>query len=218
MKRESYSSFWQRIHAGARKNRVPLRVMFELTYNCNFKCKHCYVPPAYKREYKNRELKTKEVFAVLDQLKERGCFFLGFTGGEPFLRKDIMDILEYAKQCGFEVIIYTNGSLITDKIANELSRINPNKVDITIPAMSEAAFKRVTGVAGVREKVFRAIKLLHRKGIKLGFKTCVLKDNTDEIGAIRSFAKSLNSAYRLSDKLLARLGHGAKDPYHYGAE
>ncbi|MDP3732051.1 MAG: hypothetical protein Q8R31_03340, partial [Candidatus Omnitrophota bacterium] len=73
MKFQSYTSFWQRIHQSAKTKAFPLRVMFELTYRCNFKCKHCYVPYSYR---KKRELKTKEVFSILRQLKEMGCFYL----------------------------------------------------------------------------------------------------------------------------------------------
>jgi MoaA/NifB/PqqE/SkfB family radical SAM enzyme len=104
---QSYNNFWQNIHCSGKKHAFPLRVMFELTYRCNFKCPHCYVPFKYR---KCKELETKEVFAILDQLKDIGCFYLGFTGGEPFMRKDILDILWYAKKKGFEIIIYTNGS------------------------------------------------------------------------------------------------------------
>ena len=213
MKREAYYKFWQRMHAGAREKSFPLRVMFELTYNCNFKCKHCYMPPAYKEKYKNRELKTQEVFSILKQLKDMGCFYLGFTGGEPFLRPDIMDILDYAKQCGFTIIIYTNGSLITEKIADGLARLNPNKVDITIPALSEEAFERITGASGARDRVFGAIKFLRRKGVSLGFKSCVLRDNISEIDKMVGFVKSLGCSYRLDDLLSPRLD-GSKIPYN----
>src|SRR3989338_2550985 len=143
MENQSYNSFWQRTHKSAREKHFPLRMMFELTYRCNFKCGHCYVPPSYRRK---GELKTKEVFSILDELKEVGCFYLGFTGGEPFIRKDIIDILWYAKRKGFEVIIYTNGSLIDENLADELARLKPNKVDITIPALSVDAFERISVV------------------------------------------------------------------------
>ncbi len=185
--------------------------MFELTYRCNFFCGHCYVPAEYR---KRRELKTKDVFSILEQLRDIGCFYLGFTGGEPFIREDIMDILWHAKRCGFEVIIYTNGSLIDEKIADELVRLRPNKVDITIPAMSKEAFEHITGVAGSYEKVFRVIDFLHKRRVNLGFKTCILKDNKTEIEDIRDFAKSLSALHRLDDMLSRRLD-GSEEPYQY---
>jgi radical SAM protein with 4Fe4S-binding SPASM domain len=185
--------------------------MFELTYRCNFYCRHCYVPLGY-RKYK--ELKTKDIFSILNQLADIGCFYLGFTGGEPFVREDIMEILWYAKRKGFEVIIYTNGSLIDEKIADELKRLRPNKVDITIPAMSETAFERITGVSGYRDKVFKAIDLLHKRKVNLGFKTCVLKENEDQIDQIRDFAASLDALHRLDD-MLSRCLDGSNEPFKY---
>lgn len=185
--------------------------MFELTYRCNFFCRHCYVPQSYR---KYNELKTKEVFSLLDQLKEIGCFYLGFTGGEPFIREDIIEILWYAKRCGFELIIYTNGSLINEEIAGQLQRLRPNKVDITIPAISKDAFERISGVSGSRNRVFGAIDLLHKKGVNLGFKSCVLKENESQISEIQDFATSLGALHRLDDMLSPRLD-GSKEPYRY---
>ena len=211
MKLQSYHTFWQRIHKDAKSKGFPLRVMFELTYRCNFYCRHCYVPQSY-RDYS--ELKTKEAFSILDQLADIGCFYLGFTGGEPFTREDILDILWYAKKAGFEIIIYTNGSLIDEEIAKELSRLRPNKVDITLPGMSITAFERISRVSGSRDKVFEAIDLLHKKGVALGFKSCVLKENEKEISQIQDFARSLGALHRLDNMLLPCLD-GAKEPFKY---
>lgn len=211
---KDYNKFWQRIHKSAKDKGFPLRVMFELTYKCNFSCRHCYVPFSFREKSKKEELKTKEVFSILDQLRDIGCFYLGFTGGEPFVRKDIMDILWYAKRCGFKVIIYTNGSLIDENVADELARLAPNKVDITIPAMTESAFEQITGVSGYRDKVFKAIDLLHKRGVALGFKTCVLKENESQIKDIQNFASRLGSLHRL-DNMLSHCLDGSKEPYKY---
>ena len=214
MKQQSYNTFWQRMHKAAKKNGFPLRLMFELTYRCNFKCPHCYLPPRYG---KYGELSTKDVFSLLNQLKDIGCFYLGFTGGEPFIREDIMDILWYAKKKGFEIIIYTNGSLIDKEKVDELARLRPNKVDITIPAMSKDAFECISGVSGSRDKVFEAIDLLHKNGANLGFKTCALKENESEIGQIQDFAHFLGALHRLDEMLFPRLD-GSKEPYKYRGE
>ncbi len=211
MKYQSYNNFWQRLHSFAKNKGFPLRVMFELTYRCNFHCQHCYVPNSYRRR---GELRRQEVFLVLDELKNIGCFYLGFTGGEVFLRKDILDIFWYAKRKGFEIIIYTNGSLIDEAIAKELKRIKVNKVDITIPAMSKPVFERISGVPGSREKVFNAINLLRENKVVLGFKTCVLKENESEIKDVQDFARSLGALHRLDDTLSRRLD-GSDGPFRY---
>lgn len=143
-----------------------------------------------------------------------GCFYLGFTGGEPFMRKDLIDILWFAKRMGFELIIYTNGSLINEEIAQELQRLRPNKVDITIPAMSKNAFERITGLIGSRDKIFKTINLLYKNEVNLGFKTCVLKENESEIKEIQDFTHSLGALHRLDDMLSLRLD-GSGEPYKY---
>ena len=214
MKTQSYNRFWQRIHKSAEKNNFPLRVMFELTYRCNFYCRHCYVPLNYRKMSEQKQLKTKEVFSILDQLKNIGCFYLGFTGGEPFIRQDIMDILWDAKRKGFEVIIYTNGSLIDEKIAEELAHLRPNKVDITIPAMSKDSFERIAQIPGSHQKVFNAIDLLYERGVNLGFKTCVLRENEEEIEDIQKFVNSLGALHRLDD-MLSRCLDGSDEPFKY---
>jgi len=212
MDNQPYYNFWQKIHKSADEKRFPLRVMFELTYKCNFKCGHCYVPQKHKE--RKSELKTEEVFDILDQLKSIGCFYLGFTGGEPFTRKDIIPILKYAKKCGFELIIYTNGSLIDEKTASELKNLQLNKVDITLPAMTSEACDSITGVPGSRDKIYTAVELLYDKKVKLGFKTCLLKENELEIDKIKDFADSLGAFHRLSGALLPRLD-GSQQPYEY---
>lgn len=208
---ERNENFWQKIHNVARNNKIPLRVMFELTYRCNFFCRHCYVPLEHR---KLKELKTKEIFSILDQLKEIGCFYLGFTGGEPFMRKDILPILRYAKKNGFELIVYSNGALINKRLADELAALSLNKIDITIPAMSKSAFENISGLQGSHGRVFKAVALLHKNRINLGFKTCVLKNNESEIGAIQDYTSSLSAMHRLDDVLSRRLD-GSADPYKY---
>jgi len=214
MRNKAYRDFWQQIHKVAREKRFPLRVMFELTYRCNFNCLHCYVPASLRKESERKDLKTKEIYHILDQLRKAGCFYLGFTGGEPFAREDILDILRYAKAKGFEILIYTNGSLINEKIADELEKLRPNKVDIAINSLKKEPFERITRTPGSYKRVFRAIELLHKKNISLGFKSCVLKYNADEIRNISKFSKSHNGLCRLDTVLMPRLD-GSKQPYRY---
>ena len=185
--------------------------MFELTYRCNFNCRHCYIPQSYR---KYGELTTSGVLSVLEQLKEAGCFYLGFTGGEPFIREDIMDILRYSKRLGFQIIINTNGSLIDEVKARELAILRPNKVDITIPAITREAFDSISKVAGYFDKVFRGINLLQEKRINLGFKSCVLEENKYQIKEIQDFTRSLGALYRL-DSMLWPCLDGSTQPYQY---
>lgn len=125
-----------------------------------------------------------------------------------------MDILCYAKKLGFQLVIYSNGSLINKKIADELSVLKANKVDITIPAMSKGALEKITGMRGSHKKIFSAIELLHSRRVNLGFKSCVLKENQSQIKEIQDFAVSQGAFHRLDDMFFPRLD-GSGEPFRY---
>ncbi len=211
MENLDYAIFHQKIHKEAKDKHRPLRVMFELTYACNFNCRHCYVPHTYR---KRKTLSTADIFAVILQLKDCGCFYLGFTGGEIFTRPDIWKIIGFARKHGLELILYTNGSLINKDGAKRLSDLRVNKVDITIPAISEKTFESITGLVGSHKNFFNAIEYLKRYKVNLGFKTCLLKANQNEIAAIKRFCRTLNAPHRLGDELMPRLD-GSLVPYKY---
>jgi MoaA/NifB/PqqE/SkfB family radical SAM enzyme len=202
MKSAACHKIWIKFHQQAREEHLPLRVMFELTYRCNFNCRHCYVPKSWRRR---KELNTAGVIDIIRQLKDAGCFYLGFTGGEILLRRDIWRILEFSKQQGMQIILYTNGSLITEQLARRIASIGVNKLDITLPGISEKVFDGITGVGGSSRAVFAAIRFLRENKVALGFKTSILKANQGEIKAIEKFCISLNCTHRLNDLLMPPL-------------
>lgn len=204
IRNQDYKVFSQKIHNLARKKCFPLRAMFELTYRCNFKCIHCYNTDEQKGTRPEDELKTKEIFNILEQLRNLGCFYLGFTGGEIFMRKDILDIISYARRLGFEVILLTNASLIDEDIADKLKELMPNKVDITVHAINHDTFDEITRIPGSSNKVFKAIDLLYKRNIPLGLKSCGMQQNRDEIVKISRFARKLNAIYRFDGELIPR--------------
>jgi MoaA/NifB/PqqE/SkfB family radical SAM enzyme len=212
MRTISDRSFWVSLHRHARLRRVPLRVMFELTYKCNFHCRHCYVPGEWRAK---NDLTTAGVCAIIGQLKNAGCFYLGFTGGEIFTRPDIYSILEFSRTQGMQTILYTNGSLIDKRAARHVAGIGVNKVDITLPGISPAVFEKVSGVRGAHAAVFAAIGYLRAYGVALAFKTCAVKANRGEIGAIQRFCAGLGCAHRLdgaASPLIPRLMRNQAKP------
>lgn len=92
------------------KNRIPLNVSIELLTSCNFKCKHCYIP-----QHDNIGLSFSTIESILHQLRDMGTFDIIFTGGEIFLRDDIVDIVSLARKLFFNVSLFTNISLLDEK-------------------------------------------------------------------------------------------------------
>ncbi|MFC1723770.1 radical SAM protein, partial [Nanoarchaeota archaeon] len=106
------------------------RALWEITNNCNYRCGYCIF--SADNGQAEGELTTDEAFKVLDGLKERGFSHIKFTGGEPFKRKDFMDILARSCEMGFEVDVSTNASLITPTKAETLAQYGLNMVHVSV--------------------------------------------------------------------------------------
>jgi len=214
MENKPFFTLQDKLIKAAKNKHILLRVNLEVTYQCNFRCRHCYIPDSYKQAYKSKELDTKGIFFILDELKKQGCFYIGFTGGEPFLRKDFLSILRYAKKNGFQFSIGSNGSLINQRLARELAKLAVHRVDITFPSFRKAAFDAITGTSNMYKRVVACVDFLKREKVGLGIRTCLLKENQDEVGKIESWAKRLKAMFRLDSILSPRI-NGDRTPYKY---
>ncbi len=212
-----YHALVANMQAQSSQQRLPLRAMFELTYRCNFACIHCYNSDSQKASKPHDEVTTQEACRIIDQIRDLGCFVLGFTGGEVFVRPDAMEIFRHAKRSGFQIIIYTNGYYINETMADELAALAPNKVDISIHGMSAPTFERITQRHGSRDRVFRAIELLVERGVRVGLKSNLFADNAEEMAAIKQFADSIGAFHRLSSEFFAR-NDRSPEPYRYQLE
>ena len=120
----TYGHFSADLHQRQSGQRAPLQVSIEVTRRCPLECQHCYNNlPMGDQHARSREMTTEEHFRMLDELVELGCFWLLYTGGEIFARKDFLEIYTYAKKKGFLITLFTNGTLITEKIADYLAGV-----------------------------------------------------------------------------------------------
>lgn len=211
--KKGYSDeFYQKISILARQRKFPLRAMFELTYKCNFRCIHCYVVP----DKNKKELTTQQVKYVLNQLKSAGCFHIGFTGGEPLLREDIFEILDYAKTIGFRISLLTNGFLIDKKTARKISCLGTslNRVDVSVLGATKYTFEKITQMKDSFEKVIHSIKLLKDEGVDVQIKATLMKPNKDEFLLIKKLADKFDTMFRYSPTLNPKID-GSKGPLRY---
>src|SRR5579859_6689524 len=117
MNTASYGEFSLTLHQHFGNQRTPLKVSIEVTRRCPLECQHCYNNlPMGDHDARRREMSAEEHFRLLDELVEMGCFWLLYTGGEIFARKDFIEIYTYAKKKGFLITLFTNGTLISEKI------------------------------------------------------------------------------------------------------
>ena len=157
----------------------------ELTTKCNFACKHCFI-----EEHTNIGLTTEEIFDVLRKLREFGVYELQFTGGEIFIRKDIIEIIRFARRnLNFRILLLTNVSLLDDKLIKELADLYVEKISTTLFSLSDEINDKITNVNGSATLVKRNIQKIAKTGIKTEIKTVVMKENVDEVSSIRQFCR-----------------------------
>jgi radical SAM protein with 4Fe4S-binding SPASM domain len=185
-----YAELVDRIRRGDVRARIPLSGSWELTYRCNLACGHCWVNlPAGDTAARARELTLPEIERITDEIVEAGCLWMLLTGGEIFIRPDFAAIYRYMKRVGLVLTLYSNGTAITERIADLLAELPPKRVEISLYGITPATYRAVTG-AGRLDRCLRGIRLLLDRKIRLRLKTVVTTDNYDEFLAIRKFVKA----------------------------
>jgi len=140
----------------------PYTLWINVTGKCNLRCKHCF------RDSGNvwkSELTTQEIFSVIDQFASMGGKDLIISGGEPFLRDDIFEILEFAKKKVPLVQIITNGTCITKEMANRLKKLEPLYLQISIDGASDEVNDFIRG-AGSFQRAVQGLRNLKDSGFE----------------------------------------------------
>ena len=151
--------------------------------------------PWVTMDARRRELSKEEHFRVLDQLVEMGCFWILYTGGEIFARKDFLEIYTYAKKKGFLITLFTNGTIMTEEIADYLAEWPPFAIEITLYGRTRETYEALTVIPGSYDRCLRGIKLLKERGLPLKLKTVATSINKHEVLAMRRVCRRMNWAW-----------------------
>lgn len=195
---------------GAKGARAPLNGVIETTFRCNLRCIHCYVneAPGDAQEIA-RELDTPRLLKLVDEIADSGCFFLLLTGGEVFVRPDFAEVYLHAVKRGLLVTIYSNGTLVTERIADLLAQHPPMLVEISVYGHTKATYEAVTQIPGSFEKCRAGISRLMARGVPVKLKTMALSVNQHEVGDMERFAEELGTTFRFDGLLNPRVDCGA---------
>jgi MoaA/NifB/PqqE/SkfB family radical SAM enzyme len=170
----------------------PIIAHIFLTNRCNLRCIMCKIPN-YKAEY---ELTTTDCRGILDQLKELGTSGVSFTGGEPLLREDVFELIQYSKLCGMDTMLVTNG-LLLDRYFKELIKIEPTILNISLDSSKPQIHDNIRGLKGAFEKTTANIQNLVRKMKESGSKTDVVISTVFNKDNINTLDQLLNYCYDL---------------------
>lgn len=163
-------------------------VVWNMTRRCNLKCVHCYaqaVDPEGKDEISTAQAKT-----IIDDLAAYGAPVMLFSGGEPLVRQDLVELAHHATEKGMRAVISTNGTLITKEKARELKAVNLSYVGISLDG-SETVHDMFRGVPGSFKKALRGIEHCQEEGLKVGLRFTINKRNAGEIPKLFKLLRDL---------------------------
>jgi radical SAM protein with 4Fe4S-binding SPASM domain len=198
------------VEMDAERRRIPISGTVEPTFRCNLNCVHCYVnEPAGDAEVRGREVSTERLRTMVDEVAEAGCLNLLLTGGEVLVRRDFAEIYRHAIARGLRVTVFTNGTMVTEEVADLFDTYRPLAVEITLYGMTAATYERVTRVPGSFARCLEGIDRLLARQVKVKLKTMALTWNLQEIPAMREFARARGCEFQHDGILNPRVDCGA---------
>jgi len=183
-------SLMQEMGARALKLGIPLSVQLDVTDRCNERCVHCYLD---HNDY--GEMTTAEIKDLLDQLAAAGVFFLVFSGGEVFLRRDFFELLEHARSLLFSVKVKTNAIMIGEKEADRMAELGLHGVQVSVYSHRPEVHDRITKVPGSLERTLAGSRLLRERGVNVIFANVLMGPNAADYPAVRSLALEIGAEY-----------------------
>ena len=168
---------------------VPLILSWNVTRECNMKCHHCYINANDKKQI--NELSTREGKLLMDQIYEVSRPLLVLSGGEPLLRSDIFELIEYGSSKGLKMGLGSNGYLIDDKVAKKLKAAGIATVSISLDSHIPAQHDDFRGVTNAWERAVNACKALRKNNVLVQVNTTLTHENYDQIDDILTLAESI---------------------------
>lgn len=187
---------------------APICLTWELTYACNLQCVHCLSSSGQRDP---RELTTAQALTVLDELRDLQVFYINIGGGEPMVRRDFFEIVEYAVANGIGVKFSTNGAFIDEKNARRLAALDYLDIQISLDGADAATNDPVRG-EGSYATAIRAMDNLAAAGFgPFKISVVVTRHNVSQLDRFKALADSYGAQLRITR--LRPAGRGA-DTWH----
>lgn len=171
---------------------APKSVIWDVTYVCNLACPHCLTSSGKK----TAELNTKQAMSLIDELAKHKVLLLSLSGGEPFLRPDIVELLTHIASTNMRIDIATNGFELYEHIVRSVRDLPIFQVQVSIDGIGEQ-HDQFRGRKGAFERACRTVRQLREDGIAVSLSTTVTKENLDSLDRIINLAVELGcSGYK----------------------
>lgn len=171
---------------------IPLSAHLDVTWRCNERCVHCYLEHDAKGE-----MTTEEIKDVIRQLADVGTFFLSVSGGEPLLRRDCFEILEYARSLRFQTKLKTNAVMIGRKEAARLKKMGIEKVQISVYSHRAEIHDAITKLPGSLRRTINAIRMLRENNVAVSITNVLMQFNSSHAMAVKKMAHELGVEFTI---------------------
>ena len=173
------------------KKFIPRLIAWEITQSCNLKCAHCRASATEKRS--KEELSGDSARQFLKSVSEIGHPIIILTGGEPLLREDLFELADMAHGYCLPCVLATNGTLLTDTIAQKIKNSPIKRVSISIDGATANDHDSFRGVSGAYDAAILGIKKLKQAGVDFQINTTITNRNSDQLERIADFAYNLKA-------------------------
>ncbi|MEW5994316.1 MAG: radical SAM protein, partial [Candidatus Zixiibacteriota bacterium] len=153
-------------------------VVYNCVRRCNLRCVHCYAGATESED--PSLLNTREALAMIRSCADFGCPAMLFSGGEPLLRKDILELIHYAGEQKMRTALSTNGTLITRRLAGELKACGLTYVGLSLDGMEET-HDRFRGARGAWRRALEGLDNCKAEGLRVGLRVTLTRHNLAEI-------------------------------------
>lgn len=174
--------------------RAPVNVTWEITLRCDLRCVHCLSDAGVASM---DELTTGESLWLVDQLTTLKVFQVNIGGGEPFLREDFLDLLDYAHGKGLVTCVSTNGMLIDKGLARRLSRLKMLCLQVSLDGATAEVNDPIRG-EGTYKKILEAIECLASEKVVFSINTVLTRTNYPQLDQLRAMAEAFGAHLRVS--------------------
>ena len=163
----------------------PESIFWEITAECNLRCRHCNVSADRKLI---GELSYQACLGLIQEWSQMGVREITFSGGEPLLHENFLQLVHAVTRAGMHASLATNGTMITPAVAKELSRFNVS-VQVSVDGSCAEIHEKLRGRKNSYKKTMRGVDELLKNGIDVTIGTVVTKLNVEDIPAILELAQ-----------------------------
>lgn len=180
----------ERLVSKATLCRIPIGGTFELLPLCNMNCEMCYIRLSVDEMAQRGRIRlVDEWLDMARQMKEAGTLFVLITGGEPFLYPQFKELYRGLKQLGMIITINTNGTLITEELAQFLSEDKPRRINVTLYGASNETYEKLCHYPNGFDRTIAGIELLKKYHLDIKLNGTLVPENAHEVDQMIAFAR-----------------------------